>query len=158
MHFAAVVIVLVPPPNLGIPSYTVPEDTPSGSQEVCVMIQGAPANVLQRPVTVNLVSSDGPAGVGGAQSKFVSHVMYICHHFGMQVLQTLALSMHQSSTIRDKRVSKCADRFPSLMTSSVKEMSYSMLVSPPLILVYFFSLSHPLEQSQSLMMMVRLPI
>ena len=35
------------------------------------MIQGAPANILQRPVTVNLGSSDGPPGPGGAQSKFM---------------------------------------------------------------------------------------
>ena len=60
---------LVPPPGVGIPSYTTPENTSTGSQEICVMIQGAPANILQRPVTVNLVSSDGPIGVNGAQSK-----------------------------------------------------------------------------------------
>jgi hypothetical protein len=63
-----VTIVLVPPPGSGIPSYTTPEDTPTGSQEVCVMILGASPNLLQRPVTVNLGSSDGPAGVTGAQS------------------------------------------------------------------------------------------
>ena len=64
-----VTIVLVPPPGVGVPSYTTPENTPTGSQEICVMIQGAPANILQRAVSVNLVSSNGPLGVNGAQSK-----------------------------------------------------------------------------------------
>ena len=66
----------VPPPGLGVPSYTTPENTPTGSQEICVVIQGAPANVLQRPVTVNLVSSDGQLGVNGAQSKLLAQTIY----------------------------------------------------------------------------------
>ena len=69
--FTEVTVVLVPPPGTGIPSYATPEDTPTGSQEVCVMIVGAPPNVLQRPVTLTLESSDGPAGVIGAQSKYI---------------------------------------------------------------------------------------
>ena len=65
-----VTIGLVPPPGAGVPSYTVPENTSTGSQDVCVEILGAPANILQRPVTVSLGSSDGAQSPGGAQSKF----------------------------------------------------------------------------------------
>ena len=59
-----------PGPGAGVPSYTVSENTPTGSQEVCVEILGAPANILQHPVTVSLGSSDGAQSPGGAQSKF----------------------------------------------------------------------------------------
>ena len=71
----------------------------------------------------------------------------------------MVLSIHQSFSIRDKRESKCADRFQSLMTSSVKEMSFSMLVYLPLTLVSI-STHHLIqwEPSQSLTMMVRLAI
>ena len=65
----AVTIILVPSaggPGAGLRDYFIPED--GGSQEICVMIQGGAANILERPVTVTLDTSDGPA-VGGALGR-----------------------------------------------------------------------------------------
>lgn len=65
----------MPPIGLEVPRYITPEDSPTGSQEVCIEIERARPNILQRPVAVTLSSSDGPAGVGGARSKFGAHVV-----------------------------------------------------------------------------------
>ena len=57
------------------------------------MIQGGAANILQRPVTVSLDSSDGPA-VGGAQGRSciaLRNELNYVYFFPMQPLQTMVL-------------------------------------------------------------------